>query len=268
MKLQNSRFAVFVLSLLLWMVSGPVSGAEEDLAKKLANPVASLISVPFQYNYDQNYGPDDDGSKSVLNIQPVWPFSIGDNWNLITRTIIPLVDQKDLPIKGEDTSGLGDILQSFFFSPKAPVNGWILAAGPVVLYPSASDENLGGEKWAAGPTALALRQQKGWTYGALTNHVASFAGNDDRDEISSTLIQPFVSYVTRTKTTFGLNTEATYNWETEDWSVPLNLTVSQMFRIGRMPMQAKVGGRYWAESTDYGPEDFGLRLVLVFLLPK
>lgn len=126
-----------------------------ELAKKLANPVAALISVPLQYNYDENFGPDDEGSKSVLNIQPVIPFSIGENWNLITRTIIPLIDQQDIPA-GTDESGLGDVVQSFFFSPKAPVGGWILAAGPVGLYPTASDEILGGEKWGAGPTVLAL----------------------------------------------------------------------------------------------------------------
>jgi hypothetical protein len=245
--------------------SKPDEGVE--LAKKLSNPVASLISVPFQYNYDENIGPNDEGSKSVLNIQPVIPFSMNEKWNLITRTIIPLVDQHDIP-PGKDESGLGDILQSFFFSPKAPVKGWILAAGPVFLYPSASDKVLGGQKWGAGPTAVALKQLGGWTLGFLANHVESFAGNEDRAYISSTFMQPFLTYTTKTKTTLGLNTESTYDWRSEQWSVPVNLTVAQLLKIGPQIIQVGVGARYWAESPDNGPEDWGGRAFVTLLFPK
>jgi hypothetical protein len=261
--------------LLAMMVIGAVfAGAmkaeadeEEELAKKLANPVASLISVPLQYNYDENFGPDDKGSKSVLNIQPVWPFSLNEDWNLITRTIIPLVDQHDIPL-GTDESGLGDILQSFFFSPKAPVNGWVLGAGPAILYPSASEEVLGGEKWSAGPTAVALRQDGPWTYGLLTNHLWSVAGEDDRADISLTFLQPFAAYVTKTKTTFSFNTESTYDWENEQWTVPVNVLVAQLLKVGPQIFQVQAGVRYWAESPDNGPEGWGARMVLTFLFPK
>jgi hypothetical protein len=241
--------------------------AAAELAKKLANPVAALISVPFQYNYDENYGPDDKGSKSVLNIQPVIPFSLGEDWNLITRTIIPLIDQQDIP-EGADKAGMGDVTQSFFFSPKAPVGGWILAAGPVGLYPTASDELLGGEKWGVGPTVLALQQKSGWTYGLLANHIWSVAGEDDRNDISLTFVQPFLSYITKTKTTLGVNTESSYDWETEAWSVPVNATVSQLFKIGPQIMQLTLGPRFWAESPDNGPEGWGARAQLTFLFPK
>jgi hypothetical protein len=238
-----------------------------ELAKKLANPVAALISVPFQYNYDTNYGEDDEGSRSVLNIQPVIPFSLTEHWNLITRTIVPLVDQSDLP-RGTEESGLGDILQSFFFSPKEPVCGWILAAGPVILYPSATDDKLGGEKWGAGPTVLALRQSGPWTYGLLLNHVESFAGNDDRGDISSTSVQPILSYITKTKTTFGLNSESTYDWEGSEWSVPVNASVSQLLKVGGQIFQVGAGVRYWADAPENGPEGFGFRCTLTFLFPK
>ena len=241
--------------------------AAADLAKKLSNPVASLISVPLQYNYDANYGQNDKGSRSVLNIQPVWPFSLGENWNLITRTIVPIVSQSDLP-PGTDKSGLGDILQSFFFSPKKPVGGWILAAGPVVLYPTASDDVLGGGKWCAGPTVLALKQGGPWTFGLLANHVASFAGDDVRADISATFVQPFVSYVTKKKTTFGLNTESTYDWKGEQWSVPVNLTVAQLVKAGKMPLSLMAGVRYWADSPENGPEGLGFRAAVTFLFPK
>ncbi len=270
-KMLKIRRISFLLTLTLVLaITGTAfaEDTEEELAKKLSNPVASLISVPLQYNYDKNIGPKDDGSRSVLNIQPVWPFSLNADWNLITRTIIPLVDQHDIPVKGEHDSGLGDILQSFFFSPKEPVGGWILGAGPVLLYPSATDSLLGGEKWGVGPTVVALQQTNGWTYGILANHLESFEGKDDRAYISSTFLQPFVSYTTKTKTTIGLNTESTYDWHNSAWSVPVNFTVGQLFKIGKLPMQLTAGVRYWAESQDNGPEGFGARLVLTFLFPK
>jgi hypothetical protein len=220
-----------------------------ELAKKLQNPVASLISIPFQSNFDFRIGPSDAGWRYTLNVQPVIPISIGSDWNLIVRTIIPYIHQEDvfkgpalifeedidgvpvdvtrgpLPL-GHVQDGLGDIVQSFFLSPKDPVAGWILAAGPVFLYPSATDDLLGSEKWGAGPTALVLQQKKGWTYGVLFNHIWSFAGEENRRSVNATFLQPFISYITKTKTTFGLNTESTYNWNDSQWTVPLNLTVS------------------------------------------
>lgn len=240
-----------------------------ELAKKLANPVANLISVPLQYNYDGNYGPDDEGSVSRLNVQPVVPLSLSPDWNLITRTIIPLVDQQDLPVKGQDDSGLGDTTASQFFSPKKPtLRGWIWGAGPVELLPTATEETLGGEKWGFGPTAVALKQVGPWTVGGLANHIWSAAGDDGRADVNATFLQPFVSYVTKTKTTLGISTEATYDWEGQAWSVPLNATVAQMFKIGPQILQLTLGARYWAESPDNGPEGWGARAVLTFLFPK
>ena len=245
-----------------------VDGAAE-LAKKLANPVAALISVPFQYNYDEFGGVNEGASKSVLNIQPIVPFSLGEDWTLITRTIVPLVDQQDFPLADRNKSGLGDVMQSFFFSPKAPVGGWILAAGPVGLYPTASEDVLGGEQWGAGPTALALTQRGPWTAGALVNHIWSVDGADDRADVNLTLLQPFVAYIfNRTKTTIAVGSESTYDWEGENWSVPINTTVAQMFKIGPQIMQLTLGARYWAESPDNGPEGWGARAQLTFLFPK
>lgn len=240
-----------------------------ELAKKLANPIASLVSVPLQYNYDEGYGPAGDGTVSRLNIQPVIPVSISKDWNLITRTIIPLVDQEDVPVTGASESGLGDIVASQFFSPKAPTTrGWIWGVGPVELIPSASEDVLGGEQWGLGPTVVALKQVGSWTVGFLGNHLWSVAGEDDRTDVCASLLQPFLSYVTKTKTTFGLNTESTYDWEDEAWSVPVNASAAQMFKIGPQIMQLQVGARYWAESSDNGPEDWGGRAQLTVLFPK
>jgi hypothetical protein len=240
-----------------------------ELAKKLANPVAALISVPLQYNYDEYGGVNDGASASRLNIQPVIPISLNDDWNLITRTIVPLVDQNDFPLKDMNESGLGDTTASQFFSPKAPTaGGWIWGAGPVELLPTATDDALGSEKLGLGPTVVVLKQTGPWTIGFLGNHIWSVAGNDDRDDINASFFQPIFSYVTATKTTLGLNTEATYDWKNEEWSVPLNVQVAQMLKAGPQILQLLVGGRYWAESPDNGPEGWGARVQLTFLFPK
>lgn len=241
-----------------------------ELAKKLANPISSLISLPLQYNYDEGYGPSGDGSVSRVNIQPVIPVSISEDWNLITRTIVPLVDQEDVTGKSASESGLGDINASLFFSPKEPTaRGLIWGAGPVALIPSASDDALGGEKLGLGPTLVMLKQVGPWTAGFLGNHLWSVAGEDDRADVNATFLQPFVSYIfQKTKTTFGLNSESTYDWEGENWSVPINATVAQMFKIGPQIMQLQLGSRYWAESPEGGPEDWGFRATLTFLFPK
>jgi len=249
------------------------AGADQtaELAKKLANPIAALISVPLQFNYDTDYGVDDDGTKSFVNVQPVIPISIGADWNVISRTILPLISQSDIP-SGTDASGIGDILQSLFFSPKAPTSGGLIwGAGPVLMIPSASDDALGGEKWGAGPTLVLLKQQGPWTVVLLGNHLWSFAGDDEREDVSATFVQPVVSYLfKKTYTTVSLNTEATYNWEAEqdEWSVPINLAVAQMLKIGGKPLQVSLGARYWAAGPEAGPEGFGLRAGVTFLFPK
>ncbi len=162
--------------------------------------------------------------------------------------------------------GLGDITQSFFLSPKQDLGGWIVGVGPVFLYPTATDDKLGTQKWGAGPTFVVLKQRGGWTYGLLFNHIWSFAGDDDRRSVNSSFFQPFLSYSTKTKTTFTLNTESTYDWNESQWTVPLNLQVSQLVRIGKLPVQFTVGGRYYAEGPSGAP-DWGLRFVVTPLFP-
>ena len=239
-----------------------------ELAKKLSNPVASLISVPLQYNYDEYSGTNDGASASKLIVQPVIPFSLNNDWNLITRTLIPLVDQKGFPVAALNESGLSDTTASFFFSPKSPTaDGWIWGAGPVLLLPTATETELGAEKWGAGPTVVVLKQQNGWTFGALANHVWSFAGDSARDEVSATYLQPFVSFTMKRAMTFTLNTESTYDWHNKQWTVPLNLMVQQLVKVGRQPLALTVGGRYYADKPDGGP-DWGLRFAVILLFPK
>jgi hypothetical protein len=253
--------------------------ATAELAKKLANPVASLISVPIQNNWDFGIG-SANAMRYTANIQPVIPFSLSEDWNLITRTIVPVI-YAESPVKGgNDQSGLGDIVQSFWVSPKAPTDsGWIWGAGAVMLYPSGTD-GLSGQHWGAGPTALVLKQQNGWTYGILANHLWSYAqtgghGSSDAGDasdgsdagINATFLQPFVSYTTKSFTTYGLNTESTYDWSHSQWTVPVNASVSQLVKIGSMPVQFQLGVKYYAERPIGGP-DWGLRFAVTLLFPK
>jgi hypothetical protein len=241
---------------------------DADLAKKLSNPVASLISVPFQFNYDSGYGPLD-GDRAVLNIQPVIPISINDDWNVISRTILPFIWQNDIAGNSGSQFGLGDITQSFFFSPKEPGPGGIVwGAGPVFLLPTATDTMLGSGKWGLGPTAVVLKQDGPWTYGALANHIWSVAGNSDRPDISSTFLQPFISYTTPDAWTFSLNTESTYDWKNDQWAVPINFSVAKLLKFGEQPVSFQVGARYWAEAPENGPNGWGFRAGITFLFPQ
>ena len=245
------------------------AGGDAALATRLSSPVASLISVPFQLNFDQDIGPDDEGERLQLNFQPVIPFSLSEDWNLISRTITPIIYQDDVVPGAGDQFGLGDITQSLFFSPKEPTAGGVIwGAGPVFLLPTATDDLLGSEKFGIGPTFVALKQEKGWTYGALLNHVWSVAGDDDRADVNSTFIQPFLSYTTPDAWTFALNTETTFNWETDDWSVPVTLTASKLLRFGDQPVQIGGGVRYWAKSPSGGPEGIAFRLQMTLLFPQ
>ena len=246
-----------------------------ELAKKLQNPIASLISVPIQNNFDFGAGPKGDGFQFKVNVQPVIPFSISEDWNLITRTIVPVVYQEKIIPEirngkvdyNASQSGLSDTTESLFFSPKALFDGWTWGAGPIFLVPTATDELLGTEKWGAGPTAVLLKQEHGWTYGALMNHLWSFAGDGGRDNVNATFLEPFIAKTFKTHTTLTLQTESTYDWTHEEWTVPIHLLVSQVVKIGGAPIQLQVGGRYYAEKPDNGP-DWGLRFSVTFLFPK
>jgi hypothetical protein len=245
-------------------------GASQDaaeIAKKLNNPVASLISVPLQSNFDFGGGPNDEGFQYKLNVQPVVPFALSSDWNLITRTIVPYVYQEDR-IGQSSQSGLADTTLSLFLSPARPGPGGVVwGIGPDLYLPTATDSLLGAEKWGAGPTALVLWQKEGWTYGVLANHIWSFVGHEDRQRISSTYLQPFLSYTTKSHTTFGVNTESTYDWVNRQWTLPLNAQVSQLIKLGKMPVNLQFGGRYYADKPAGGP-DWGLRFTVTLVFPE
>lgn len=256
------------VSLLAMSLPATALAQEADadaLAKALSNPVASLISVPLQYNYDETYG--DEGYRNTLNVQPVIPISISEHWNMISRTILPVVYQEDV-IPGTDQAGIGDTTQSLFFSPKEPsASGLIWGIGPVALLPTGTDD-LSADTWALGPTAVVLKQEGPWSYGALVNHLVDVGGSGNRRiEINSTFLQPFVTRSLGQGRTLTVNLESTYDWEASQWNVPLNLSYSKVSKIGNQRVSYLGGVRAYLEAPDGGP-DWGVRLALTLLYPR
>lgn len=267
---QSMKLILGCAAIALGIVSGPAIAQDSDaIAKQLSNPIASLTSVPLQLNWDTGAGVDGDGERIYLNVQPVIPVSIGDDWNMISRTIVPIISQHDVVPGSGSQSGLGDTVQSFFFSPKALTSGgWTWGLGPVFLLPTATDDLLGSGKWGAGPTGVALRQTpSGWTYGVLFNQIWSFAGDDDRADISTAYLQPFLSKSLGRGRTMSFALESTYDWNNDQWTVPLILGYSKVSKIGKQLVSYQVGGRYYLEAPDSGAQ-WGLRVTFTLLFPK
>ena len=248
--------------------------ADDDaaaLAKAVQNPIASLVSVPFQWNINLETGPQEK-TQHVLNIQPVLPFELNENLNLITRTIVPLISQ---PAFGQGQSregGLGDIQFSAFFSPKKPgPGGWIWGAGPVLQFNTASDDRLGQGVWGIGPTAVALKMSGPWVVGGLINNVWSFTEDSGRADVNKMLIQPFINYNFADKpgryVTFA--PIITANWKADDdkWVIPLGMGIGQVMKIGKQPVNIQASAYYNVERPDNAAK-YQLRLQIQLMFPK
>ena len=267
----NTILIRLALAIFITMAASSLAFAEDEadaLAKQLANPVAALISVPFQFNYDQDIGPADDGERITLNIQPVVPFELNDQWNLISRTILPVIHQDDIFPGAGDQTGLGDTVQTLFFSPRPGPSGLVWGAGPVFLVPTATDDKLGTEKWGAGPSAVVLQQQGPWTYGALANHIESFAGTSSRSDISSTFVNPFISRRFEGGWTLGTQLEHTFDHENDQDTGQWAVFLSRVVRIGGQNVSFTISPKYWYEDSTGSPEGFGIRFGVTFLFPR
>lgn len=260
--------AVSTAVLALVAVSAAQPASEEDLAKETQNPVSDLISVPFESNFNFGVGPNDD-LQYILYVQPVVPFRLSKDWNLITRTIIPLIDQPELGPGVGDVFGLGDIQLSQFLSP-AKSGALIWGIGPIFQFPTATDDALGSDKWSAGPTAAALTIRGPWVAGALVNHLWSFAGDDDRADVNQTLIQPIVNYNLPGGWFLSSVPYITANWEKDGddrWTVPIGIGVGKVHRFGTQPVSLQLTPYYNVVRPDDAAE-WTLRFRINLLFPK
>jgi len=242
--------------------------SEGELAKEAQNPIASLISLPFQSNTNFGVGPND-ATQEVLNIQPVVPFKLGNDWNLITRTILPVIYQPAIPGLSGNTFGLGDLNPTFFFSP-ASGSGLTWGIGPTFLLPTATADVLGNGKWAAGPAAVVVDTSGPWVFGALVNNVWSFAGDSDRSTINRFLMQPFVNYNLSQGWYLTSSPIVTADWAAasdQRWTVPVGGGFGKILRIGTQPVNTSLQGYWNAVSPDSGP-DWTIRFQVQFLFPR
>lgn len=236
---------------------------DSDLAQQLANPIAAIISVPFQLNYDQNLGPDDNGNRTTLNFQPVVPFSLDNGTNIVTRSIFPYIWQDDV-VSGTSQQGFGDISLNAWYS-RTTQSGLTWGIGPTVLVPTNSD--VSGETWGAGITAIALKVSGPWTYGALASQTWDIE-SDPVTPINSTFIQPFVAYTNADSWTFTATSESTYDRTNSQWTAPLNLSVSKLEPIGKVPVNWQLGVGNWIETPDDGPEGWRFRFQAQIVIPR
>ncbi len=251
--------------LLLLLLPFPAAAQTADeLAKQTQNPVASLISVPFQGNWDFGLG-DREAVGTLLNVQPVIPFGISASTNVILRVIMPLTSQPGST--DARINGLGDIVTTAFFSPVK--SGRIIwGAGPVFLLPAATNSSLGSEKFGIGPSVVALTQPGPWTVGILFNHIWSVSGANDRADVNSTFLQPFLNYNLGGGLSVGVSAEATANWEADQaWTAPLLFNVTKVTLLGKRPVSIALAAGPNIASPDGGAE-WRFRLVVTFLFPR
>jgi len=281
MKTILSDFLVgaFLMATVGAIVAFPASAANEDgdgiiepgenetaeLARSAQNPVASMISLPFQNNTNFDVGPLEK-TQNIMNIQPVWPFALNENWNLITRTIVPVISQPAFTPSQDRENGLGDTVFTAFLSPRDS-GRWIWGVGPALLLPTSTDDRLGAGEWGAGPSAVVLTMRGPWVVGSLFSNVWSFTGDT---EVNLFTWQYFVNYNLDDGLYLTSAPLITANWEADSdntWTIPFGGGVGKIFRIGKQPINSSISAYYNVEKPDFGAE-WQMRLQVQFLFPK
>lgn len=240
-----------------------------ELRKAAQNPISNLISVPVQNNDNFGIGPDD-RVQNILNIQPVIPARINENWNLISRIITPIIYQPTVsePID-QGVAGFGDLNPTFFLSPAKP-HKIIWGVGPAVVLPTATNSKLGQGKWSMGPSIVVLAQPAKWTLGVLVNNVWSFAGQSSRKDVNQMVFQYFINYNLNKGWYITWQPTLTADWEADNggrWLVPFGGGVGRIMKLGFQPVN--LTAQFYGNAVHpSGASPWGMRLQIAFLFPK
>jgi hypothetical protein len=242
----------------------------EELAKLAQNPVGNLISLPFQNNTNLNFGPEK-GTQNILNIQPVIPISVDADWNIITRTIMPIIWMPSLGPGTPAKSGFGDIQLSAFLSPASPGH-WIWGLGAIAQLPTDSNAEFGNKNWGLGPTAVVLHLDHGdpWVYGVLINNVWSLTSDKQGGSYNNGLIQPFVNYNFPDGFYFTSAPILTVDWKassSQQWTVPLGGGIGKIFHLGKLPVNTQISAYYNVVKPDFGA-NWQIRAQVQLMFPK
>ena len=261
--------AILVAVSALFPAALPVWAQESsEIAKQAQNPIASLISVPLENDFNPQTGINKEDSY-VLEMKPVVPFKLSDDWTLITRTIIPVIQVPDLAPTVDGTTGVGDVQLSLFLSP-AKAGAVIWGAGPVVSFPTASQEILGTKKLSVGPTVVVLRIQGHWLFGTLVQNLFSVAGPAARADVNQMLMQPFANYNLRHGWYLTSSPIITANWEVspnQRWVVPVGGGVGKIVHFGKLPVNMYTQFFRNVERPD-GTTSWSARFQAQLLFPK
>ena len=265
----QKRLVAAIACLAAFLAGAPL-WAEEDsateLAKKTQNPVADMLSFPFQNDTNFNYGPSNQ-TQNIMNFQPVIPIHLNKEWNLITRTIAPLV-YTPWP---EYQFGLGNVQFTGFLSPAKP-GKLIWGVGPVFQFPTHTGRWLGSNKWSAGPSAVGLLMEGHWVVGLLAQNIWSFAGpgGSSNPAVNQFLAQPFINYNLPKGWYVTFSPVITADWKaagSDQWTVPLGLGLGKIFKIGKLPFNGQLAAFYNVARPSNGP-DWSIRAQLALLLPE
>jgi hypothetical protein len=235
---------------------------ELELANTLQNPIAHLINLQYQHNFEFKVGPQN-GFRYLLNIQPLIPFHLGKKWSLITRTIIPVISQIGLSDPTGET-GLSDIVLNTYISPKE--FPFVFGIGPSILFPVATSSSFGTHSWAAGPTIALLKQLGSFRIAAIPHHLWSGLRKDNDRIINLTVIRSYLTYVNKSRTTFGIFSESIKDWDAGTWNIGITPTIGQLTKLINQYVDLSIGIKYYIIAPDQAPQ-WGIRFTIVEVIP-
>ena len=243
--------------------------SEEQVLQRLANPLAALASFSLTADFDYHIGPLEEGHRTTMSVQPQVPLSLGEEWNIVSRTILPVIYQEETFPGAGNQFGVGDLTEAVYLVAAQPSRrGWIGGVGPIFRLPVGSDDLLSSKKWALGPSLALIRQQDDFTFGVIASQLWSFAGSDRRPDISVLTFDPFATWRMVGLWNLTLHLPSSYDFRADQWTIPAALTVEKLVSFQKAPVTISFGIRWWADGPDSGPHDLGFRFGLTLVFPK